>query len=249
MHVIGQLEANDGIPTMYRRAAPWMLGIALLSCVAGAAMPEPTQSIDAIRRAAAGLVRAQLGGVAGRAIVTPAELDTRLRLARCRGPLDLTLPQDGAPRAQLIVRVACPGRGWSLYVPVAVEADIPVLVLQRAVAAGTRLGAGDVVPGTRRMGGVFSQYLADVGGLAGQHAKRALPAGAVLVADMLAPDPLVLRGQQVTLVASLGGLEVRAPGRALTDAVVATRVRVQNLSSQRIVEGIVESADTVRVAP
>jgi len=74
-------------------------------------------------------------------------------------------------------------------------------------------------------------------------------AGSILVADMLAADPVVVHGQQVTLVAALGGLEVRAPGRVLNDGAVAARVRVQNLSSQRIVEGVVETADTVRVTP
>jgi flagella basal body P-ring formation protein FlgA len=76
-----------------------------------------------------------------------------------------------------------------------------------------------------------------------------LPAGTVLVADMLAPDPMVVRGQEVTLIAALGALEVRAPGRVLGDAAAASRVQVQNLSSLKIVEGTVESADTVRVAP
>ncbi|MEO6369387.1 MAG: flagellar basal body P-ring formation chaperone FlgA, partial [Steroidobacteraceae bacterium] len=58
----------------------------------------------------------------------------------------------------------------------------------------------------------------------------------------------VKRGQRVTLVASVGGLEVRAQGEAMADASATGRVRVLNLSSRKVVEGQVESGDRVRVS-
>ena len=45
----------------------------------------------------------------------------------------------------------------------------------------------------------------------------------------------------MTLAANAGGIEVRAPGRALADAGALQRVRVQNLNSLKVVEGIAES--------
>jgi flagella basal body P-ring formation protein FlgA len=74
-----------------------------------------------------------------------------------------------------------------------------------------------------------------------------LAPGTVLVADAFAADVLVKRGQQVTLVTSVGGIEVRAVGAAITEGGTHDRVRVQNLSSLKIVEGVVESASLVRV--
>jgi flagella basal body P-ring formation protein FlgA len=59
---------------------------------------------------------------------------------------------------------------------------------------------------------------------------------------------VVHRGQQVTLVAGGADIEIRAIGRALMDAPAGARVQVQNLSSMTVVEGVVESADVVRVA-
>ena len=58
---------------------------------------------------------------------------------------------------------------------------------------------------------------------------------------------VVIRGQQVTLVTGLGGLEVRTQGKALRDAVAGKRVTVVNLNSGRQVEGIALSDGTVRV--
>jgi len=46
-----------------------------------------------------------------------------------------------------------------------------------------------------------------------------------------------------------GGIEVRAPGRALADAAASQRLRVQNLASLKIVEGVAETDSVVRVSP
>ena len=55
------------------------------------------------------------------------------------------------------------------------------------------------------------------------------------------------RGQSVTLVADVGGMSVRMAGKVLSDGMVNQRVRVQNLSSGRIVEGIARSEQVVEI--
>ena len=45
------------------------------------------------------------------------------------------------------------------------------------------------------------------------------------------------------------GFEVRAPGMALADAAAEQRVRVRNLNSLKIVEGVADTAGVVRVNP
>ena len=57
----------------------------------------------------------------------------------------------------------------------------------------------------------------------------------------------VQRGQTVTLVADAGGMSVRMAGRALSDGLMNQRVRVQNLSSGKIVEGIARSEQVVEI--
>ena len=71
--------------------------------------------------------------------------------------------------------------------------------------------------------------------------------GTPLTTTLLVRDTLIKRGQRVTLIASVGGLEVRAQGEAIADATAAGRVRVLNLNSRKIIEGKVESEDRVRV--
>jgi flagella basal body P-ring formation protein FlgA len=57
----------------------------------------------------------------------------------------------------------------------------------------------------------------------------------------------VQRGQAVTLMADTDGMQVRMAGRALTDGLVNQRVKVQNLSSGKIVEGIARSEQVVEI--
>jgi flagella basal body P-ring formation protein FlgA len=59
----------------------------------------------------------------------------------------------------------------------------------------------------------------------------------------------VRQGQAVTLVAQGAGIEVRAPARAMEDAREGARVHVENLSSQRIVQGVVEANGLIQVTP
>jgi flagella basal body P-ring formation protein FlgA len=63
--------------------------------------------------------------------------------------------------------------------------------------------------------------------------------------EALAPANVIHRGQQVVLLAHSGAVEVRMNGVALADGRISERIRVQNQSSQRVVEGIVRSANEV----
>jgi flagella basal body P-ring formation protein FlgA len=71
--------------------------------------------------------------------------------------------------------------------------------------------------------------------------------GAYVTNQQLVASKAVQRGQSVTLVADAGGMTIRTAGRALTDGLVNQRVRVTNLSSGKVVEGIARSAQVVEI--
>lgn len=231
-------------------------GAALLVWPIGshAAADGEIQSLDAIRSAAQDLIKSQASATAivtGRqAIVTAGHLDSRLRLARCVGTLTATRPSGSELATRTTVGVGCTqGAEWTVYVPVLLESEGPVLVTKRTIARGSGLSQTDVESQVLRVPGLATHYVAIAADLTGRHARRALPPGTVISNDELATDVLVKKGQQVTLLAAVGGIEVRANGRALADGGTADRIRVQNLNSSRIVEGKVESADIVRISP
>jgi flagella basal body P-ring formation protein FlgA len=153
--------------------------------------------------------------------------------------------------ARVSVRVSCSTSRqlWSVFVPVAVESEIPLLVLRQSQIRGARLTAQDVVRETRRVPGLGAAYLGEPAALAHRTLQRAVPAGTPLTADLFQSDFLIRQGQTVTLVAGGAGIEVRAPARALEDGREGARVRVQNLASQRIVEGVVDANGLVYATP
>ena len=220
----------------------------LLSASFATAAFAATQSIDAVQSAAEEFVRSRLPASKAKQFVTAAKLDPRLRLDACDQPLQTFEQSATALGERVTVGVRCTSANtWTLYVPVSVEVEIPVLVLRRALARRARVAILDVEPETRRVPGNAATFLQDTASLQGHRLKRSLPAGTALTVDMLVPDVLVRRGQQVTLIAASGPVEIRAQGQALTEGGVDDRVRVQNMSSLKVVEGVVQSDSVVRV--
>jgi flagellar basal body P-ring formation protein FlgA len=208
------------------------------------------QPLDALQRTAETFLTTRLqSGSGGAAVrVTAGAVDPRLRLQRCTQPLDGVLSPTNLPAARMTVGVRCGQPAWTVYVPVNVETAATVLVLKQAAARHSSLNATDVELQLRRVPGLATTYLTDVEQLQGRHLRMAAAPGTALTADLLANDVLVKRGQRVTLIASIGTLEVRAQGEAIADATASGRVRVLNLNSRKVVEGQVESNDRVRVS-
>jgi flagella basal body P-ring formation protein FlgA len=219
----------------------------LLPIAAHAQAPE---SADIIRTSAERFIVKQLGNPGDGIVMhaTASELDARLRLPQCAAAPVAALPPAARIGARVTVGVSCAEPRWTVYVPVAVETELPVLVLRQAAARGSKLAVEDVELKRVRVPGLADTYIRDPSELTDRHLKQAAAPGTALDINLLAADILVKRGQRVTLVARLGGLEVRAQGEAIGDANPSGRVRVLNLDSRRIVEGQVESRDIVRVS-
>lgn len=237
--------------TEFRRLVASFAALGLVLVGVAARAQEPSRELEplaAIRAAAQSYVKSLIPAAAATTVAT-GELDSRLRLAQCATALSATLPAGLSLQARSTVGVSCAGPvHWTVYVPVTLESRINVLVLKHPVARDTRLSAVDVDLETRKVTGPGTAYLTTLAELSGRTVRRPLSAGVTLSADMFMPDLIVRRGQAVTLLSNGGAIEVRATGRAMADAAAGARIQVQNLSSMRVVEGVVETADLVRVA-
>jgi len=257
------LFAKDFAALAVRIAFAILLGALLYSAATSmavadefAAAPRVLQSLASIRATAEDYVRANSSGNSGNGssiVVTATELDTRLQLTQCPEPLNAFTLNSAPIAARTTIGVRCTAQAtaanaeWTVYVPVAIESEIDVLVLHNSMPRDAHLAVADLETQRRRVPGFGSAYITNAALLRDQHLKRGIPAGAVVTADMLTRDLLVKRGQQVSLVFDTGGLAVQAQGLALADGGTADRIRVQNLSSLKVVEGVIESGNLVRV--
>ena len=198
-----------------------------------AVMAADFQPVDTIKAAALGAL--PVGADA------EATLDPALRLPRCGAALVARVQGSNS------VEVACPD-GWRLFVPVRVRRSQTVLVLIRGIAPGETITADAFVPETRDASRIVGAAVADPAQAVGRVARRTLSAGAVLSATDLVAQRLIRRGDNVALVSRRGGVEVRVVGRALGDAGESERVTVENLSSRRVVQGVVGPGGDVWVS-
>jgi len=230
------------------------MGFALLGLAAQAnsqtAQAPAAQSLPAVRSAAVAALRGQLDASVTGVTLEAAELDSRLRLVACpeRLAVNATLPR--GTQSRVLARVACKGNvNWSINVPVDIHRKTDVLVMRRAVGRGENITVGDVVVQSRDLPGLTSPYVTRPADLAGRLTRRPIPEGTAVTADALDAALLIHRGQSVILAARTGGLEVRAPGMALADAAAEQRVRVRNLDSLKVIEGVADTEGVVRVIP
>ena len=228
------------------------IGMSLLA--AHTALGFEPQELESIRAAAERAVRTQAVTAATEAVgdatlrLQAAPLDPRLRVAACDRDLTGAITNGGQVRAQTTVGVRCEGQvRWTVYTSVSVESETTVLIARRALPRDAEVTAADFTVETRWVPGFASAYVRAPAALAGQRLGRGIGAGEALAAEVLAPANLIHRGQQVVLLAHAGGLEVRMTGIALGDGRASQRIRVQNQSSQRVVEGVVLSSNEIEI--
>lgn len=225
------------------------LYVLLLVCLVGApSYAAELQTLVSIQASAEQHVRSVLPANSGTVYLKADALDPRLRLAACLQPLEVFLPSGANLGIRVTVGVRCTqGAQWTIYLPINIESEVSALVLNKALARTAAITAQDVTSQVQRIQGLGSNAIRSVGELAGQRLKRDLPAGTVLSPSMLQPEMLIKRGQQVTVLAVIGGIEVRTQAVALADGAASSRIRVKNLNSAKVVEGLVDSNSVVRV--
>jgi flagella basal body P-ring formation protein FlgA len=233
-----------------RRLRPVSLNLAaaVIAVCAVSAANAQVADIAALQSTAEQAVRREIPRGDGEVIVHAQNLDPRLRLAECDRPLSAAIAGDGQARAHSTVAVRCDGAvHWTVYLSVTIDSEFSVLVANRSLARDAELVAADFDLMPRRLPGLTTDYVTKASMLSGQRLRQALASGQALSLEAITPSNLIHRGQQDTLVAGAGDFQVRMNAVALSDGRLADRIRVQNLSSQRVVEGIVRSDNVVEV--
>lgn len=220
---------------------------ALLAVLAAGPVSAAVQSLATIETVVREHVAAALAGERDLEY-SLGRLDPRLRLPACEAPL-ATRFAHGRPAASAnAVEVRCEGeRPWSLYVPVEIVRYAPVVIAARALPRGTTLTTEDLTVERRRVQRGRSGSVGDPATLAGQVTTRTLPAGQVVSLNGVRAPRLVRRGERVMLAAENAAIRIRMGGKALEDGAAGERISVRNLSSDRVVEGVVAEAGLVVV--
>lgn len=222
---------------------------AAIALLCGAAVAAATQSADELVRAArdAALTAAREAGV-NNSTASVARPDPRLRLADCPAPLESRLTGQARLPGRAVVRVSCPAPpGWSVHLPVQVQARGEVLVAARPLPRGHRLQATDLRRQTMELGALAGHYLLDDASALDQALRRGVTAGERLTPALLQAPLLVRRGDPVTLQVHSPSFAIRTSGKAMANGARGDRIAVENPASRRVVQGTVTGEGKVTV--
>ncbi|MGI9257306.1 MAG: flagellar basal body P-ring formation chaperone FlgA [Gammaproteobacteria bacterium] len=218
--------------------------LAFAFCTANAAQWQSPQSV---RNAAEQFVRTALAGRPDIS-VEARSVDDRLRLPACSQPLE-AFAERPLRNGQGTVTVECSGASaWRLFVPVRATHNVDVVVTANSMSRGQRISEADVRLHQSSSATLPLNYVTQLEDVVGLTLTRSMPAGTVLVSGALDYPNLVTRGDLVTLIAGARGIMVKSAGTALEDAALTERVRVRTQMG-RVVEGVVEALNVVRVGP
>ena len=121
-----------------------------------------------------------------------------------------------------------------------------VFVLNNGKTRGDRIEGSDLVLMAKKKilsNGAFS----DLKLVLGKRLKKSLPKGAILKAAYLNPDWLVYKNQRIIIEHNIGEIYVKMEGIALSNGAKGDRIKAKNVSSNKTIEGFVESAKKISI--
>lgn len=145
------------------------------------------------------------------------------------------------------VKVVVDGRTYtSVGVKYEVKAYQNIIVAARNLAYGEII-TGDAIRLDRCEVGHLTGYNTDPEKVIGLSMRRPVVAGAAIIDAVLVKPLIVQRNANVTITAKIGDIVVMAGGKALQQGREGDVIRVQNLSSQKILTARVIDGTTVQV--
>jgi len=207
------------------------------------------QSIDSIKQSARQFVETHTRANYGQqGDIEVGRLDSRLKLNQCQLPLEAYLPTGSRDLGRFTVGIRCNDeRPWSIHVPVTVAVYQDVIVITKPLPRGTILEQENMRVMKYDMSQLPAGYVEDQQDAVGMELTRRLASDTPLTTNLIRKPKIIKRGQQVSIIARSGGMEVRMMGKALEHGAVGERIRVQNLRSKKKVEGTVTPSGDVRV--
>ena len=228
----------------------WLVMACSAAALAETAGVQSLAQLTGAAKAAMLAIVQRTAGPDAQANVEAISPDPRLRLPACTTPLRAIVPVSQAGQERQLVEVVCgSGARWRVNVPTRVSVERIVMVARRPLPRGAAFKADDFSLVRQVQTGSAADRVQSADNLHHRRLRRPVNAGAVLTYDMLEPELVIRRGQAVVLLAQTGDFEIRSDGLAMQDARPGDRVRVQSLSSRRVVEGIAATDATVSVQP
>lgn len=206
---------------------------------AGTINKDKFQSHEDIIKAASDFVSFSMGDNKDNIKVSFKSLDRRLQLSKCADPLIAFWPPGAKIAGHTTVGIRCNdnNKPWKIFITASIKQFAEVWVTKASVARGTLISKENSILDWREISHVNTQYYSHEQSPVGLIAKRPLRMGDILNTQALEKPLAVKRGDKVIVIARKNGLEIRATATALSSAAEGDRLKVRNISSDKVMEG------------
>jgi len=201
---------------------------------------KEAHSLEDISRTAHDFVLKQTQAPGEEIHIVVGQLDPRLNLHHCTVPLTAFNQGYETRQGRSTVGVRCTDhKPWSLYVPIKIKNFKQVVILKQSSTRNTVLTEDDISLEKMNINRLSSGYFRDIEQVKGKILTQSLSKGAVLTNNHIKLPMAINRGQLVTLIAKNSVIEVRAKGKAMSKGAIGERIKVKNMKTKRIVEGVI----------
>lgn len=203
------------------------------------------QNMAAIRQTADAYAKQQTTHLSGQVNITVGAIE-QMQLPVC-AKLQAFMPLGAKLWGNSNIGVRCSqGADWTVYVPVTVRVQAPVLVATRPLSSGKQLVAEDLTLQMAELTQLPAGVISNQEDALGKVLTAGVVAGHPLRQDMLRAPILVRQGQSVRLTAQGQGFKVSSEGKALNNAAIGQQVQVKAQNGQTV-SGVVKPDGTVEV--
>jgi len=125
-------------------------------------------------------------------------------------------------------------------------ARIPIL--KRQVNAGEVITMDDITYDKQPARHLRKNTITNPKDLIGKSPKRVISQGRSIRREEIASPAILLKGTHVTMIFKAGNLEITTLGEALDSGAKGDVIRVRNMASKQIIDGVIETSGRVRVS-
>lgn len=232
----------------YLRLFTLLLAALPISSKIHAAEPVKYQGHESIYSSVQQYIKEKTSHYSIPAEIEVGKLDRRLRLIACDQPLTPFLRPGAKMSGTTSIGVKCNSETpWTAYLTANIHLYDKIAVASQPLPRGRLISAADFELVDREISTLSRGFYTEAKALYGMELKQTLKADTVITPAMVKQPLAIKRREGVTILASSGGLVIRARGEAMGDGAIGERIKVKNSSSKRVIEATIIRAGVVEI--
>jgi flagella basal body P-ring formation protein FlgA len=180
-------------------------------------------------------------------VISINKISERLKLSVCKNKIELSDNDPYKLLGRTTIKLSCSQPKWKLYVTANINGDLPVVVATKGIIKQTVIKESDIKTIYMPYKKVKPAAMKDLNSVIGMRSKKTIYSNTIITINMLQPPYLVFKNQPITIVSYIRNLKVTSKGIALKSGTEQEQIPFRNISSKKILKGIVIAPNTVLV--